>query len=58
MSIPKNVRVSNSLRVNSKGTVIGIRIQFPPDHSAEQISSLLEYIQDEIKWFFTVEDKL
>lgn len=54
MSIPKNVRVSNSLLVNSKEIVIGIRVQFPPGHSAEQVSLLSKHIQEEIEWFFTV----
>lgn len=54
MSIPKDVKVSNSLLVNAKETVIGIRVQFPPDHNAEQISVLSKHIQDEIQWFFTV----
>lgn len=54
MSIPKNVRVSNSLLVNSKETVIGVRVQFPPDHNAEQVSLLSRHIQEEIEWFFTV----
>lgn len=54
MSIPKNVRVSNSLLVNSKETVIGVRVQFPPDHNAEQVSLLSKHIQEEIEWFFTV----
>lgn len=54
MSIPKNVRVSNSLLVNSKEIVIGVRVQFPPGHSAEQVSLLSKHIQDEIEWFFTV----
>jgi hypothetical protein len=54
MSIPKNVRVSNSLLVNSKEIVIGVRVQFPPGHSAEQVSLLSKHIQEEIEWFFTV----
>ncbi len=54
MSIPKNIRVSNSLLVNSKEIVIGVRVQFPPDHSAEQVSLLSKHIQEEIEWFFTV----
>jgi hypothetical protein len=54
MSIPKNVRVSNSLLVNSKEIVIGVRVQFPPDHNAEQVSLLSRHIQEEIEWFFTV----
>jgi len=54
MSIPKNVRVSNSLLVNSVETVIGVRVQFPPDHNAEQVSLLSMHIQEEIEWFFTV----
>ena len=54
MSIPKNVRVSNSLLVNSKEIVIGVRVQFPPGHSAEQVSLLSRHIQEEIEWFFTV----
>lgn len=54
MSIPKNVRVSNSLLVNSKETVIGVRVQFPPNHNAEQVSLLSRHIQEEIEWFFTV----
>ena len=54
MSIPKNVRVSNSLLVNSKEIVIGIRVQFPPNHNAEQVSLLSRHIQEEIEWFFTV----
>ncbi len=54
MSIPENVRVSNSLLVNSEGIVIGVRVQFPPDHNAEQISLLSKHIQEEIQWFFTV----
>ena len=54
MSIPKNVRVSNSLLVNSKETVIGVRVQFPPNHNAEQVSLLSKHIQEEIEWFFTV----
>jgi hypothetical protein len=54
MSIPKNVRVSNSLLVNSKEIVIGVRVQFPPDHNAEQVSLLSKHIQEEIEWFFTV----
>ncbi len=54
MSIPKNVRVSNSLLVNSVETVIGVRVQFPPDHNAEQVSLLSKHIQEEIEWFFTV----
>jgi hypothetical protein len=54
MSIPKNVRVSNSLLVNSVETVIGVRVQFPPDHNAEQVSLLSRHIQEEIEWFFTV----
>ena len=54
MSIPKNVRVSNSLLVNSEEIVIGVRVQFPPDHNAEQISLLSKHIQEEIQWFFTV----
>ena len=54
MSIPKNIRVSNSLLVNSKEIVIGVRVQFPPDHNAEQVSLLSRHIQEEIEWFFTV----
>jgi len=54
MSIPKNVRVSNSLLVNSKEIVIGVRVQFPPNHNAEQVSLLSKHIQEEIEWFFTV----
>jgi len=54
MSIPKNVRVSNSLLVNSKEIVIGVRVQFPPNHNAEQVSLLSRHIQEEIEWFFTV----
>ena len=54
MSIPKNVRVSNSLLVNSKEIVSGVRVQFPPDHNAEQVSLLSKHIQEEIEWFFTV----
>ncbi len=54
MSIPKNVRVSSSLLVNSKEIVIGVRVQFPPGHSAEQVSLLSKHIQEEIEWFFTV----
>ena len=54
MSIPKNVRVSNSLLVNSVEIVIGVRVQFPPDHNAEQVSLLSRHIQEEIEWFFTV----
>ena len=54
MSIPKNVRVSNSLLVNSKEIVIGVRVQFPPNHNAEQVSLLSRHIQEEIGWFFTV----
>ncbi len=54
MSTPKNVRVSNSLLVNSKEIVIGVRVQFPPGHSAEQVSLLSKHIQEEIEWFFTV----
>lgn len=54
MSIPKNIRVSNSLLVNSKEIVIGVRVQFPPDHNAEQVSLLSKHIQEEIEWFFTV----
>lgn len=54
MSIPKNIRVSNSLLVNPVETVIGVRVQFPPDHNAEQVSLLSKHIQEEIEWFFTV----
>ena len=54
MSIPKNIRVSNSLLVNSAEIVIGVRVQFPPDHNAEQVSLLSKHIQEEIEWFFTV----
>ena len=54
MSIPKNIRVSNSLLVNPVETVIGVRVQFPPGHSAEQVSLLSKHIQEEIEWFFTV----
>ena len=54
MSIPKNIRVSNSLLVNPVETVIGVRVQFPPDHNAEQVSLLSRHIQEEIEWFFTV----
>jgi hypothetical protein len=54
MSIPENVRVSNSLLVNSKEVVIGVKVQFPPDHNAEQICLLSKHIQEEIQWFFTV----
>ena len=54
MSIPKNIRVSNSLLVNSKEIVIGVRVQFPPDHNAEQVSLPSRHIQEEIEWFFTV----
>jgi len=50
----ENVRVSNSLLVNSKEIVIGVRVQFPPDHNAEQVSLLSRHIQEEIEWFFTV----
>jgi len=53
-NVPKNVRVSNSLLVNSKEIVIGVRVQFPPDHNAEQVSLLSRHIQEEIEWFFTV----
>ena len=50
----ENVRVSNSLLVNSKEIVIGVRVQFPPNHNAEQVSLLSKHIQEEIEWFFTV----